>query len=35
VKVFWQRVQAVLDVHDRQFVITDAQDVQVDGGVRN
>ena len=34
VKVDWHRVQSVLDVQERQFVITEAQDVQVDGGVK-
>ena len=34
-KVAWQRVQVLLDVQDMQLVITEAQDVQVEGGVRN
>ena len=34
VKVDWQRVQLVLEVHERQLVMTDAQEVQVEGGVR-
>ena len=35
VKVAWHRVQVVLEVQERQFVITEAHDVQVEGGVRN
>ena len=34
VKVDWHSVQSVLDVQERQFVITEAQDVQVDGRVK-
>ena len=35
VKVAWQRVQVVLEVQERQFVITEAQEVQVVGEDRN
>ena len=31
----WQRVQSELEVQERQFVMTEAQEVQVEGGVRN
>ena len=34
-KVAWQRVQVLLDVQDMQLAITEAQDVQVEGGIRN
>ena len=34
-KVGWQRVQSELEVQDRQFAITEPQEVQVEGWVRN
>lgn len=34
-KVAWQRVQVLLEVQDMQLAMTEAQEVQVEGGVRN